>query len=107
MQSFLTTSSGRLRIVAFLEGLSLILLVFVAMPIKYYGDDPSWVKAIGPVHGALFVLFVLMALPFAVKHAWSVWDTIKRVLLASFVPFGTFIVDHQVLRHIHERERKE
>lgn len=104
MQSFLTTTTGRLRVVTFLEGVSLLLLVFVAVPIKYYGGDPSWVKAIGPVHGALFVLFVFLALRFAVEHAWSFIETTKRVLLASFIPFGTFVVDHQVLRPMHEQE---
>ena len=107
MLSFLLTSTGRLRLITLLEGLSLLLLLFVAVPLKYYGDDPSWVKAIGPVHGVLFVLFVFMALHFAVKESWSFWDTITRVFLASFVPFGTFVVDHRVLRPVYERKLAE
>ncbi|MEL7221975.1 MAG: DUF3817 domain-containing protein [Bacteroidota bacterium] len=107
MLSFLLTATGRLRLITFLEGVSLLLLVFVAMPLKYYWNDPSWVKAIGPVHGALFVLFVFMALRFAVQESWSFWDTILRVFLASFVPFGTFVVDHQVLRPVYQRELAE
>jgi integral membrane protein len=103
MRSFVTTPIGRLRLITFLEGVSLLLLIFVAVPIKYYGDDPSWVKAIGPVHGALFVLFVFVALRFAVEESWSLWETVSRVFLASFVPFGTFVVDHQVLRPAYER----
>ena len=103
MLSFLNTSIGRLRLIAFLEGVSLLLLIFVAMPIKYYGGDPSWVKAIGPVHGAPFVLFVFVALRFAVEESWSFWDTVTRVFIASFVPFGTFVVDHRVLRPAYDR----
>lgn len=107
MLSFLSTTTGRLRILTFLEGASLLLLVFVAMPLKYLADDPSWVKAIGPVHGGLFVLFVLAALSYAVRASWSWGDTIKRVFLASFVPFGTFVVDHQVLRPAHQAELED
>jgi integral membrane protein len=61
------------------------------------------VKAIGPVHGALFVLFVFVALRFAVEESWSFRETVARVFLASFVPFGTFVVDHRVLRPAYER----
>src|SRR5690606_42130893 len=62
MKKFFTTSIGRLRLLAFLEGTSLLVLLFIAVPIKYALQNPAWVKAMGPVHGALFLLFVFNAL---------------------------------------------
>ena len=62
MKKFFTTSIGRLRLYAFLEGISLLVLVFIAVPLKYAWQNPSLVKALGPVHGALFLLFVINAL---------------------------------------------
>ncbi len=94
---FITTSIGRLRLLAFLEGVSFLLLVFVAMPFKYLGDDPSLVKSIGPVHGGLFMLFVLLTLYISVAKDWKFTRTTWKVLLSSVVPFGTFYVDHAIL----------
>ena len=50
------------RIVAFLEGVSYILLLFIAVPIKYWGGDDQWVKLLGMPHGVLFILYILLAL---------------------------------------------
>lgn len=60
-------SCRRLRLLAFLEGVSLLLLVFVAVPIKYFRNDPAMVKAIGPIHGAFFLLFVFSTLKVGVE----------------------------------------
>ncbi|MFN8394546.1 MAG: DUF3817 domain-containing protein [Bacteroidia bacterium] len=50
MRHFFNTSLGRLRVLAFLEGVSLLVLVFVGSPMKYFWDSPGLVKALGPVH---------------------------------------------------------
>ena len=80
------------RRIAFWEGLSYLLLIFVAMPLKYLADQPQAVKVVGMVHGVLFVGYValLLAVAFACKLPW------KRVAWsfgASLVPFGTFYQD--------------
>ncbi len=67
MQEFLTFLIGRLRLLAFLEGISLLVLVFVAVPMKRMSGDPSLVQALGPVHGGLFLLFVFNALRVGVE----------------------------------------
>lgn len=97
MSKFFTTSVGRLRLAAFLEGMSLLILVFVAMPIKYIGGDPSWVRAVGMAHGVLFMGFVFYAFQVAADKDWKFMDTTWKLLLASVVPFGTFYVDHTIL----------
>ncbi|MCC8409401.1 DUF3817 domain-containing protein [Mucilaginibacter sp. UR6-1] len=93
----LNTNIGRLRLLALLEGLSLIVLVFVAMPVKYIFNDASWVKAIGPVHGVLFLLFVVNTISAGIELRWKFSETTWKVLLACIIPFGTFYVDRKIL----------
>ena len=55
------------RIVAFLEGVSYILLLFIAVPIKYWGGDEQYVKLLGKPHGILFICYIIMCF-IVVKH---------------------------------------
>lgn len=100
MTHLLTTKVGRLRIIGFLEGISLLALVFVAVPAKYVFDNPSLSKALGPVHGAIFLLFVLNALSVGLEQNWKFRTTTWKVLLACVIPFGTFYIDHKILRNL-------
>ncbi|MBR9921574.1 MAG: DUF3817 domain-containing protein [Bacteroidetes bacterium] len=102
MNKYLTSAIGRFRLIAFLEGISLILLVFVGMPLKYMADNPLWVEVIGPIHGGLFLLFIYFTLRTAMDQEWKFFKTTWLVLLSSFIPFGTFYVDHKILKPIHE-----
>ncbi len=61
------TKIGWLRIIGFIEGISLLALVFVAVPMKHVYNNPSLSESIGPVHGALFILFVLYTLRASLK----------------------------------------
>jgi integral membrane protein len=85
------------RIVSFLEGASYLLLLFIATPIKYFGDDPSYVKMLGMPHGILFMLYVILAFMLRPEMKWN-GKTFGIVLLASIIPFGTFYVDKKYLR---------
>lgn len=87
--------------VAFLEGLSYILLLFVATPIKYLKDDPQYVKLLGMPHGLLFVAYVVLAIWLRPDFKWNNKDFII-VLIASLVPFGTFYVDRKFLNKKHD-----
>lgn len=100
MIDLLKTNIGRLRILGFLEGISLLLLVFIAVPLKYWGGDPTAVKVIGPIHGALFLLFVFNTLSVGVEQRWKFTTTTSKVLLACIIPFGTFYIDKKILRLI-------
>ncbi|RZM27276.1 MAG: DUF3817 domain-containing protein [Pedobacter sp.] len=91
------TPIGRLRITGFLEGISLVLLVFVAVPLKYFLHYPMLVKMLGPVHGLLFCLFVFLTLSVGISYRWSFSKTTWKVLLACMIPFGTFYIDKQIL----------
>ena len=82
------------RIVAFLEGLSYILLLFIATPVKYFGNDPQYVKMLGMPHGILFMLYVILAYMLKTENHWFKTN-FKFVLLASIIPFGTFILERK------------
>ena len=94
----LKTAIGRVRVLAILEGISLLVLVFVAVPLKRLGGDATLVQWIGPIHGTLFLLFVLNVFRLSVEEAWSFWQTTWKCLVACFIPFGTFYVDHKILK---------
>ena len=94
------TKIGRLRIIGFLEGISLLTLVFVAVPMKYIFHYPIGSEIIGPIHGALFLLFVINVLSVGVEYHWKFKNTTWKVLLACIVPFGTFYIDKKILKHI-------
>ena len=96
MLKFLTTTIGRLRLIAFIEGTSFLILLFIAMPLKYFYDQPQAVRSVGMVHGLLFVLYVLYVFLTKIEHRWNVSKTL-RLLLISFIPFGNFYADQKWL----------
>ena len=98
MIHLLKSQLGRLRLIGYLEGSSLLLLIFVAVPLKHFNQDPSWVKVLGPIHGALFLWFIFNTLSLGVQEQWQFRKTTWKVLLACIVPFGTFYIDRQVLQ---------
>lgn len=99
---FLNTAISRYRFILFLEGFSLILLVFIAMPFKYFLNDPFLVKVIGQVHGILFMLFLYQTIRISIEFEWKFTETTLKVLLSSFIPFASFYVDRRILRRIEE-----
>ena len=90
---------GRLRVIALLEGWSLLLLLFIAMPVKYVLGIPEATQAIGLIHGILFVLFTLATLAISISQRWHV-GRVFLVMASSFLPFGTFYVDRKILRKL-------
>lgn len=100
MIHLLKTKTGRLRILGFLEGSTLLLLIFVAVPVKYIFKNPAISETLGPVHGALFLLFVFNTLSVGVEQNWKFKSTTWKVLLACIIPFGTFYIDKTILSKI-------
>ncbi len=79
------------KIIAWLEGISYILLLFVAVPIKYLQGNPEYVKLLGMPHGLLFVAYILVAIMLTYDQAWNGKNLII-VCLLSLLPFGTFFI---------------
>lgn len=98
----LSTQLGRLRVLAFTEGVSFLVLLFVTMPLKYAFDTPGPNKVFGMVHGLLFVLYVLAVIQAKIEHDWSLKKT-GLALLASIIPFGTFWADVKLFRSVESR----
>ncbi|WP_458626633.1 DUF3817 domain-containing protein [Winogradskyella sp. PC D3.3] len=84
------------RIIALLEGISYILLLFIATPIKYIYEEPQYVKLLGMPHGLLFMAYVVIAVLISNDMKWPT-RTLWIVLLASIIPFGTFYIDKKYL----------
>ncbi|MCB0820941.1 MAG: DUF3817 domain-containing protein [Bacteroidetes bacterium] len=87
----------RFRIVAIAEGWSFLILLFIAMPLKYAMDLPQAVKYTGWVHGLLFMAYMITLIQVWADRNWK----ISKVLLAficSLIPFGTFWLDRRLKR---------
>ena len=80
------------RYIALAEGISFIILIFIAVPLKYLANIPEPVKLFGMMHGVLFVLFIVFCTLYSIqekkKLVWFAW-----AVLLSFLPFGTFYLD--------------
>jgi integral membrane protein len=85
------------RIVALLEATSFLLLLLVAMPLKYGADQPIAVEIMGPIHGVLFIAYVIMVLAIRDEMSWNL-KTSVLVLLGAVVPFGGYVVDRWLER---------
>ncbi|TAE54682.1 MAG: DUF3817 domain-containing protein [Bacteroidetes bacterium] len=96
-RSLFSTPLGQLRIIGFLEGISYLVLLCIAMPLKYMMGMPLAVQITGSFHGLLFVLYGIWVLRVTVLHKWS-FGKMLLAGIASLVPFGTFWADWKLFR---------
>jgi integral membrane protein len=106
MDNLLRTRLGRLRIIAFLEGISFLLLLGVAMPLKYWAGWPEGVRVTGMAHGLLFMAYVPMVLHIRIAEKWSLTKT-GLALVASVLPFGTFWAEARLFRKPGKKTSRE
>lgn len=90
-----------LRVISFLEGLSFIILLGIAMPLKYMFDKPFLVPYAGMAHGVLFIAFIVVLLVVCQLQKWSL-KVFAIGLIASVLPFAPFIFE----RYIHKLEQQ-
>jgi len=81
------------RKTAFIEGISYLVLLLVAMPLKYFAGKPLAVTIIGGLHGFLFVAFIILAILSMIIYKRS-WLWFIKSFIASLLPFGTFWMDN-------------
>ena len=86
---------GNFRIIGFIEGISYLLLLFIAMPLKYMLGIAEATKIVGMVHGLLFIVFLIILMQAAQKHNFSLKDS-AVFFIASLLPFGTFFTDKRL-----------
>lgn len=92
-----------LRASGLIEGISFLVLLFVAMPLKYWANQPGAVRYTGMLHGLLFIWYIVSIL----WARFSLQLSVKHMILgflASLVPFGTFYADKKIFRHLNEKE---
>lgn len=92
----LSTTLGKFRTIAFLEGCSFILFG-ITMPLKYMLGIPKPNYFVGMVHGLLFITYVLLLALVSMQNKWSI-KKIALSFLASLIPFGTFYADKKLFR---------
>ena len=100
----LHTTLGRLRLVGLAEGISFLVLLGIAMPLKYLAGWPAAVRVVGMLHGVLFVLFVLAVFEAIGSLRWTA-KQVAVALLASLLPFGTLVLDRRLRRQQASQDR--
>ena len=82
-------------IVGIAEGYSYLLLLGVAMPLKYFAGIPEVVRIVGSIHGFLFMLYVVVVLRAAMRLKWP-WKQTMEIMIAAVIPFGTFFLERKL-----------
>lgn len=85
----------RYRVLAYVVGVLLLVLVFVAMPLKYFADQPAMVAIVGPLHGFCYMVYLVVAFDLAVRARWKFKRTLL-VLLAGTIPVMSFVAERKV-----------
>ncbi|MBY5950325.1 DUF3817 domain-containing protein [Algoriphagus marincola] len=85
----------RFKWISLIEGISFLVLLFIAMPLKYIYELPMAVTVVGWIHGVLFVIYIYVVFPTASKLKWNFSRTFLA-LIASVLPFGPFIFDRNL-----------
>ncbi|MGA9289081.1 MAG: DUF3817 domain-containing protein [Anaerobacillus sp.] len=85
------------RGIGYAEGISFLLLLGIAMPLKYLMDIPIAVTIVGSLHGALFVLYLAVILYVTIVKRWSFIKATLAVV-SSVIPFGPFIFDARLIK---------
>ncbi len=97
MLDLLKTGIGRFRLLSFIEGASLLLILFVTMPLKYGLGIEGPNKVIGMMHGVLFMLYLLVVIQSKITRNWP-YKIMFIALIVSIVPFGTFWADKKYFK---------
>ena len=87
------------RMTALAEGVSFLILLCIAMPMKYFMGMPEVVRVVGSIHGVLFLLYVGLLATLHMRQRWPVMFSLYA-LIAAVIPFGTFVLD----KHLREKE---
>jgi integral membrane protein len=90
----------RFRVVAYVVGSGLLVLVFVGVPLNHLAHRPGVVAVLGPLHGFLYIVYLLTAVDLAFRCRWPLLRTLL-VMLAGTVPFLSFVAERKVTRLLH------
>lgn len=91
----------RYRVIAYVVGVLLLVLFFVAMPMKYAADQPFLVQTVGPLHGFLYMVYLVLAFDLARRAEWPLGRT-ALILLAGTVPVLSFVAERRATHYVRE-----
>ena len=91
----------RFRLISILEGFSFLILLFIAMPLKYMMDITAPNKIVGMAHGVLFIAYVFLVFWASTETKWNT-KTKFWAYVASLLPFGTFVADAKIFKPTQE-----
>jgi len=98
-----TAALTRFRVMAYVTGVMLLVLVLVAMPLKYVWDSDTAVSIVGPTHGLLYMVYLVTAFDLAVRNKWSFTRTLL-LLFAGVVPALSFIAERKATGWVREEQ---
>ena len=84
------------RVTAIVTGIGLLFLVLVAIPLRYLGDEPWLSKAYSPIHGLIFMAYVVVVIWVTTRRHWSPVKALL-IIVAGAIPFASFIVERRVI----------
>lgn len=102
----LSTTIGRLRVMGYVEGLTLFTLVAIGVPLKHFAGHPEVVTIIGPIHGIAFVTYALWLVECSVAGRWKTSEIVK-LSIAAFIPLGFLSSRHLLARKDAEERAAE
>jgi len=92
----------RFRVMAWVVGVMLMILVFVGIPLQIFAHNETVVSIVGPIHGFLYIVYLIFAFDLAVRARWPFVRTVL-VLLAGTIPVLTFVAERKATGWVHQR----
>jgi integral membrane protein len=89
------------RVAAWVTGIGLVILVFVAMPLKYFFGQPMLVAIVGMAHGFLYMAYIVITLLLAERCRWRPFDALV-ILVAGTIPLASFFAERRVTARVRE-----
>ncbi|RBQ28312.1 DUF3817 domain-containing protein [Aliarcobacter vitoriensis] len=93
----LRTKFSQFRAISIIEGISYLILVFIAMPLKYFFAEPLAVKIFGMMHGIFFILFCIALLNAMRQYKWEFLFSL-RLFIYSLIPFFFILIEKEILK---------
>ena len=93
----------RFRVVAYVVGVVLVLFVLVAMPLKYFFDSPGLVAVIAPVHGFLYMVYLVVTFDLSMRARWP-FGRMVLIMLAGTIPFLSFKAERWATAQVRSAE---
>jgi len=92
----------RFRIMAYVVGVALLVLVFIGIPLQIWGDNANVVQVVGPIHGFLYIAYLVIGADLFRRAGWPIWR-LWVVVVSGLIPFAAFVVEHRVARQVQEQ----